>query len=59
MPKKQKKQKKAKVVPRRGPPLNLRRGGAHEDKRHKARSAQDERERDDLVVLGEWALDED
>jgi hypothetical protein len=59
MPKKQKKPKKATVVPRRGPPVNLRRGGVHEDKRRKDRSAQDERERDDLVVLGPWALDEE
>jgi hypothetical protein len=59
MPKKPKKQKKPKVVPRIGPPVNLRRAGAHEDKRRKARSAQDERERDDLIVLGPWALDEE
>jgi hypothetical protein len=59
MAKKQKKQSKPKVVPRRGPPVNLRPAGVHEDKRRKALTAQDERESDELSALGQWALDEE
>jgi hypothetical protein len=54
-----KKKKKSKIVPRRGPPNNLRTAGAHEDKKSKALSAQEQKERDELVILGPWALDED
>jgi hypothetical protein len=53
------KKKKPKTVPRRGPPTNLRNAGAHEDKKRKALSAQEQKERDELLVLGPWALNED
>jgi hypothetical protein len=53
------KKKKPKIVPRRGPPTNLRTAGAHENKKRKAVSAQEQKERDELLVLGPWAFDED
>ncbi|HYL27759.1 MAG TPA: hypothetical protein VEW74_07975 [Candidatus Nitrosotalea sp.] len=54
-----KKKKKAKLVPRKGPPTNLRQAGAHADKKRKRLQDLDERERDDLVALGSWALEEE
>ncbi len=54
-----KKKKKTKIVPRRGPPSNLRTAGAHENKKRKALTVQEQKERDELLVLGPWALDED
>jgi len=54
-----KKKKKPKVIPRRGPPTNLRTAGAYEDKKRKALTAQDQKERDELLILGPWAMDED
>jgi hypothetical protein len=56
------KRKKPKIVPRLGPPKNLRKAGAHEDKRRKAleRSAEEERqELNDLRAIGYWAYDEE
>ncbi len=53
-----KKKKKPQIVPRRGPATNLRKAGAHEDKKRKALKTTDENE-DALVVLGSWAFDED
>lgn len=54
-----KKKKKPKVVPRRGPPTNLRIAGAHGDKKRKTLSTQEQKEREELLILGPWALDED
>jgi hypothetical protein len=53
--------KKPKIVPPRGPATNLRKAGAHEDKRRKAleRASDDEQELKDLEVIGTWAYDED
>jgi hypothetical protein len=56
------KQKKTKIVPRLGPPKNLRKAGAHEDKRRKALEHLgdgEQQELDDLTTLGSWAYDED
>jgi hypothetical protein len=55
------KKKKPKIVPPRGPATNLRKAGAHDDKRAKAleRLSDQERELDDLKSLGRWAFDED
>ena len=56
------KPKTAKIVPRMGPPKNLRKAGAHEDKRDKALERlekEEQRELDDLSALGSWAFDED
>lgn len=54
-----KKKKSPKVVPRRGAATNLRKAGAHEDKKRKTLTAVDEKERDDLVALGSWAFEEE
>lgn len=53
------KKKSPKVVPRRGPATNLRKAGAHEDKKRKTLTALDEKENDDLVALGSWAFEEE
>jgi hypothetical protein len=56
------KRKKPKIVPRLGPPTNLRKAGAHDDKRRKAlERAEDteQQELDDLRTVGAWAYDED
>ncbi len=56
------KPKIAKIVPRMGPPTNLRKAGAHEDKREKTLErleCQEQQELDDLSALGSWAFDED
>lgn len=56
------KRKKPKIVPRMGPPTNLRKAGAHQDKRDKALEQlerEEQRELDDLSALGSWAFDED
>ncbi|MBV8498742.1 MAG: hypothetical protein JO003_05775 [Candidatus Eremiobacteraeota bacterium] len=56
------KRKTAKVVPRMGPPTNLRKAGVHEDKRDKALERlerEEQNELDDLSALGSWAFDED
>ena len=54
-----KKKNKIEIVPRKGPPTNLRSAGAHENKKRKAMTAQEQKERDELLVLGPWALDEE
>jgi hypothetical protein len=54
-----KKKKNPKIVPRRGPATNLRKAGAHEDKKRKTLKPPDQSDGDDLVVLGSWAYDED
>jgi hypothetical protein len=54
-----KKKKKAKLVPRRGPPTNLRTAGVHTDRKRKTLKGVDERERDDLIALGSWAFEEE
>jgi hypothetical protein len=56
-----KKPKKPKVVPRLGPATNLRKAGAHADKKGKAldRVRDEERDLDELKTLGRWAYDED
>ena len=54
-----KKKKNPKAIPRRGPATNLRKAGAHEDKKDKTLKALDQKEGNDLVVLGSWAFDED
>lgn len=54
-----KKEKKPKVVPPRGPATNLRKAGAHEDKKRKSLEELDEKEGYDLVALGTWAFDEE
>jgi hypothetical protein len=53
------KKKKRKVVPRRGPATNLRKAGAHEDKKRKMIKALDQKEDDDLVALGSWAFEDE
>jgi hypothetical protein len=56
------KRKKSKVVPRLGPPKNLRKAGAHEDQRRKALDRfkdEEQQELDDLKAIGSWAYDED
>jgi hypothetical protein len=56
------KRKKPKIVPRLGPPKNLRKAGAHEDKRDKAREQLDDKEQqelDELTAIGSWAYDDD
>lgn len=56
------KRKRAKIVPRMGPPKNLRKAGAHEDKRDKALERlgrEEQHELDELSALGAWAYDED
>jgi hypothetical protein len=56
------KRKTAKVVPRLGPPKNLRKAGVHEDKRRKALEGSEEEERhelEELKAIGSWAYDED
>jgi hypothetical protein len=55
------KQKNPKIVPPRGPATNLRKAGAHEDKKGKRleRTEEKERELDDLKAMGVWAYDED
>ncbi len=53
-----KRKEKPQIVPRRGPATNLRKAGAHEDKKRKAVKTIDENE-DDLLVLGSWAFDEE
>jgi hypothetical protein len=56
------KRKKPKIVPRLGPPTNLRKAGAHEDKRRKDLERLEDTEQqelDDLKALGSWAYDED
>jgi hypothetical protein len=54
-----KRKKKPNIVPRRGPATNLRKAGAHDDKKRKTREALDKKEGDDLVALGAWAFDDD
>jgi len=53
--------KKPHIVPPRGPATNLRKGGAHEDKKRKTleRLENEAREIDDLKAMGVWAFDED
>ena len=53
--------KKSRIVPPRGPATNLRKAGAHEDKRRKAleRRSDDENELKELEMLGTWAYEED
>ncbi|MBV8066730.1 MAG: hypothetical protein JO113_02050 [Candidatus Eremiobacteraeota bacterium] len=55
------KKQKPEIVPRRGPATNLRKAGAHEDKRRKAqeRPADDDQELRDLETLGSWAYDDE
>ena len=53
------KKKTPKVVPRRGAATNLRKAGAHEDKKQKTLTTLEEKERDDLVALGSWAFEEE
>ena len=55
------KKKKPKIVPPRGPATNLRKAGAHDDKKRKTPGRGDIRERalDELEALGRWAFDED
>jgi len=55
------KRNKAKVVPRLGPPRNIRKAGPHADKRPKKQERLDreQRELDDLKTIGSWAYDED
>jgi hypothetical protein len=55
------KKKKPAIVPPRGPATNLRKAGAHDDKKRKAieRVHDKEEELDDLKSLGRWAFDED
>jgi hypothetical protein len=55
------KRKKPKIVPRLGPPKNLRKAGAHEDKRRGALERLEDREQqelEDLRAIGSWAYDE-
>ena len=56
-----KKQKKPKLIPRLGPAINLRKAGAHADKKRKAleRFGGKERELEELKAPGRWAYDED
>ena len=58
---KKSKPQKGKVVPRFAPPTNLRKAGAHDDKRGKALEelSDEERDLDELKSLGQWAYDED
>lgn len=56
------KPKKPKIVPRLGPAKNLRKAGAHEDKRRKDLErieAKEQEELDELKAFGSWAYDED
>ncbi len=55
------KKKPPKIVPPRGPATNLRKAGAHEDKRRKnlEQVEADEHALDDLKAMGVWAFDED
>jgi hypothetical protein len=56
------KRKKPKIVPRLGPPKNLRKAGAHDDKRRKTLERLEDNERqelDDLTAIGSWAYDDD
>ena len=55
------KKKTPKIVPPRGPATNLRKAGAHEDKRRKnlEQVEDEERELDDLKAMGVWAFDDD
>ena len=55
------KKKKPKIIPPRGPATNLRKAGAHEDKKRNdlERIEEKERELDDLKAMGVWAYDED
>jgi hypothetical protein len=54
-----KKKKIKKILPRRGPPTNLRQAGAHEDKKQKALDTTRDKERDDLIAMGSWAYEEE
>ena len=55
------KKKTPKIVPPRGPATNLRRAGAHEDKKRKnlERTEDKDHELDDLKAMGVWAYDDD
>jgi hypothetical protein len=55
------KKKKPKIVPPRGPATNLRKAGAHEEKKRKTLDDLGDRERelDELKALGRWAYDEE
>jgi hypothetical protein len=56
------KRNKPRVVPRLGPPKNLRKAGVHQDKRARALERLEDKEQqelDDLKVIGLWAYDED
>ena len=56
------KRKKPKIVPRLGPPKNLRKAGAHDDKRRRALERLEDEEQDqldELTAIGSWAYDED
>jgi hypothetical protein len=56
------KRKKSEIVPRLGPPKNLRKGGPHEDKRRSVLARLEDKEQhelDDLRAVGSWAYDED
>ena len=56
-----KKEKGPKLLPRLGPPTNLRKAGVHDDRKTKALERVDRKERDldDLKAIGQWAYDED
>jgi len=53
--------KKPKIVPPRGPATNIRKAGAHDDKKAKAlvRLEDKEVELHDLETLGRWAYEDD
>jgi len=56
------KPKKPKIVPPLGPPKNLRKAGAHEDKRRKDLERlqnKEQEELEELKAIGSWAYDED
>ena len=56
------KPKKPKIVPRLGPAKNLRKAGAHEDKRRKDLERlqnKEQEELEELKAIGSWAYDED
>jgi hypothetical protein len=56
------KRKKPKLVPRLGPPKNIRKAGVHDDKRRNALERLEDKERqelDELSALGSWAYDDD
>lgn len=54
-----KKKKAPKIIPRKGPPTNLRKAGAHEDKKRKELEEREKDEAQDLIALGSWAFEDD